>query len=316
MAPPPATTTLLAGRPMPMPTDGSRDVWQYLRTSNLVMTGSSLSTLRARVTSIGNWGIIAMEGSGLLNVVGTPGVLPRSDYTIVTLTASGRYHSHHPTFLSQPHAVSAHRLGDINGLARTATSWGSFSQIAFLIPTDDLTPMGSPSPYGHVVSAEVASGRILQSCLRAVADQAFQVEKSAVLGRLLPATARFIAAALAEGVPLEEGRRHPDPLDRLLDLIAQNLDNPVLSPASLAARCGVSERTLYRLFAKAGKRFQTVVRDMRLERAGRLLDDDPDKSIADVAHESGFSSATQFGRVFRHLHDMTPRHYRSRGRTA
>ena len=53
------------------------------------------------------------------------------------------------------------------------------------------------------------------------------------------------------------------------------------------------------------------IRDLRLEYACRLITDNPEMSISDVATASGFSNLTVFGRDFKRKYEVTPTYYRS-----
>lgn len=60
-----------------------------------------------------------------------------------------------------------------------------------------------------------------------------------------------------------------------------------------------------------GKSFSLVVRDYRLREAERLLREEPQMTIAQVAEHSGFSSSSSFIRAFSSTHEgVTPRKYR------
>ena len=53
------------------------------------------------------------------------------------------------------------------------------------------------------------------------------------------------------------------------------------------------------------------IRDLRLEYACRLITDNPEMSISDVATASGFSNLTVFGRDFKRKYEVTPTYFRS-----
>lgn len=96
-------------------------------------------------------------------------------------------------------------------------------------------------------------------------------------------------------------------------LIASNLSDPKLSPAFAAGRLGVSLRHLHILFAATRMSFSQTVTASRLEQSCRLLLQDRDKPVADVAFACGFDSVATFYRVFRAAYACTPGELRARG---
>lgn len=89
-----------------------------------------------------------------------------------------------------------------------------------------------------------------------------------------------------------------------------------LSLPSLAASFFLSPYYLSRRFREATG--YTVTRYLQLTRvrSAQVLLLRPGRSIADVAEEAGFSSFSQFNRVFRSVCGMTPSEYRRRGEDA
>jgi AraC-like DNA-binding protein len=99
-----------------------------------------------------------------------------------------------------------------------------------------------------------------------------------------------------------------------LGFIAQNLCDPGLNPALVAAHVGLSARSLSRLFAMNGRTIERSIWSRRLERARNELAD-PElrhRSITDVAFACGFNDAAHFSRSFLNAYGMTPRQFRGR----
>ncbi|WMS41337.1 helix-turn-helix domain-containing protein [Acuticoccus sp. MNP-M23] len=77
----------------------------------------------------------------------------------------------------------------------------------------------------------------------------------------------------------------------------------------VAAHLGLSERTLQRRLGQEGTHFNTLVDEVRLKQAERLLQRD-DIQITEVAFRLGFSDPAHFTRAFRRLTSHTPTLYR------
>lgn len=79
---------------------------------------------------------------------------------------------------------------------------------------------------------------------------------------------------------------------------------------AVAARLGLSERSLSRGLNKEGTRYKQLVDQLRRERATELLRDER-TSIAEVAFLCGFSELSAFYRAFRRWTGQTPADYRA-----
>ena len=99
--------------------------------------------------------------------------------------------------------------------------------------------------------------------------------------------------------------------------IERNLDDPDLTPSSIASQFGISPRYLRLIFAdsKAGESDETLRRYVlrrRLEECAKRLAD-PDKwdlPITALAYSWGFSDSSYFARCFSHQFGMAPTDYR------
>ncbi len=91
------------------------------------------------------------------------------------------------------------------------------------------------------------------------------------------------------------------------------LDDPNLSPARVAAKAGVSVRTLHRTFQASGETFWSWIRDRRLERCHAELTDPihSKQTITEVAFRWGFNELSTFDRNFRKRFGASPRQVRS-----
>lgn len=99
-------------------------------------------------------------------------------------------------------------------------------------------------------------------------------------------------------------------LQRALAYIAEHLDEPI-TVADAAACCNMGRSTFSRFFSRAaGVSFPAYVRSMRLSRAVALLVG-TDRSVTDIALETGFSTASYLILCFREQYHMTPAQFRA-----
>jgi AraC-like DNA-binding protein len=117
-------------------------------------------------------------------------------------------------------------------------------------------------------------------------------------------------------VTTEEGPGKRALLDRAMAIISNELADPELTPARLAARLSISPRYLHLLFTTTGETVAAHIRGRRLERVRHDLADgrhDAD-SVTDIAFRWGFSDSGHLSRTFRAEHDMSPTQFRDRAR--
>lgn len=92
---------------------------------------------------------------------------------------------------------------------------------------------------------------------------------------------------------------------------AQPWLNVDLTLGELAAGINVSPHHLSQIInSEFGKSFASYINEYRVEEARQLLTGDHDKSVLDVALDSGFSSKSSFNASFKKLTGMTPSEYR------
>jgi len=93
-----------------------------------------------------------------------------------------------------------------------------------------------------------------------------------------------------------------------LRVIRADYADPEISPASVAARTGISIRYLHQLLHETGESFSERVKELRLEKALALLcrAGSTPRKIIDVAYEAGFNDLPHFNRLFRRRYGLTP----------
>jgi AraC family transcriptional regulator, positive regulator of tynA and feaB len=104
-------------------------------------------------------------------------------------------------------------------------------------------------------------------------------------------------------------------LNDLKSIAAAELDDPHLTPATVAARAGVSVRTLHRTFQASGETFWNWIPDRRLDRcyAGLTTPIQYKRTITEVAFRWGFNELSTFDRNFRKRYGASPRNVRAGG---
>ena len=102
----------------------------------------------------------------------------------------------------------------------------------------------------------------------------------------------------------------PTALHTVEQAILQHLDNPEFRIVELAQIAGYSQRNLNRLVReKSGMTPVQLVRTLRVEKAKALLIH-TDKTIAEIAYETGFTEPSYFTKIFTRMHDSSPTQWR------
>lgn len=90
--------------------------------------------------------------------------------------------------------------------------------------------------------------------------------------------------------------------------------DPKFERQTIMERFGLSKERVGAIFSKGSgyAKMSTYIQQLRLEYAAKLLAEQPDKSIKQVAEECGFGSHTYFSACFRQQFDISPTDYRSK----
>ena len=108
--------------------------------------------------------------------------------------------------------------------------------------------------------------------------------------------------------PLSEGISEPR-VRRALLLMEQNLTRPI-SIAAIAEELGVSTRQLERLCREhVGEGPASLYRQLRMRYASWLIEN-TDRSVTDIAIETGFADCAHFSRQFKDVHGTSPSTHR------
>lgn len=164
---------------------------------------------------------------------------------------------------------------------------------------------------GVAVDATSGTGRVVATLMASLWElgEAPGLPPAAV-SQLEQALAAASAVALT-GVsddPDGHGRALRASIDRH---VRANLGDPNISVTSVAARFGISPRSLHKLYADGENTFAATVRRSRLHRAAELLRDPAVAvGIADIAARVGMRDAASFSRAFRREFGRSPRELR------
>lgn len=110
-----------------------------------------------------------------------------------------------------------------------------------------------------------------------------------------------------------DGARHQDAqLRRIAGYIMRNLQDPDLSPQSVAAANGISSSYLYKLFKPTGETVAQWIMRRRLEVCQARLSDPQyrHQSITQIAFDLGFNNLSHFSTRFRQAYACSPRDFR------
>lgn len=201
--------------------------------------------------------------------------------------------------------------GLLNG-RRATTHWSQARRLAAAHPRIEVDPAPLFIKDGNIfTSAGVTSG--LDMTLRFVEDDlgstvARSAARALVTYLQRPANQAQISMFLAAGPPQDRA------IADLTAHISSHLDTD-LSTAALAARVGVGERQLTRLFAaQLGTTPARYVRSVRTEAAAKLLSGAA-LPLTAVARRCGFGSPETLRQAFADTYGTTPARYRQACRT-
>ncbi|MVU83322.1 helix-turn-helix domain-containing protein [Nocardia sp. ET3-3] len=173
-----------------------------------------------------------------------------------------------------------------------------------------------------ITSAEIPTATVITRDSPGAVVSRFLYEL-AELQNTAPAHAAALAGSavdlLASAITLTAGRAVPGAAvetlarRRVVEFMRRHCADPRLTVDGIAAGCGISRRTLYRLLDQLDDGPATMLRRMRVELSCELLVARADLPITAVAHACGFTTERQFYRAFRIEMGMTPAAYRSSG---
>ncbi|MCA0042551.1 GlxA family transcriptional regulator [Celeribacter litoreus] len=163
----------------------------------------------------------------------------------------------------------------------------------FVVDRDRLTCSGGVSSAhlaAHLIDKHVGRAQASKSLHIMIIDDALQADKP------------------QPGLPLDLKTQDPI-VQRALLLMQQNIDTPI-SVQDIAHRMGNSKRQIERHFRMAlNTSPQAAFLDMRLDFAKHLVEK-TQKSVAQIAVDSGFCDSSHLSRMFRRKYGVTPQSFR------
>jgi AraC family transcriptional activator of tynA and feaB len=131
-------------------------------------------------------------------------------------------------------------------------------------------------------------------------------------GLLTDNLCNLLTLASARDIPINALRADVQ-IEALLAFCRQNLSDSDLSPQLVAARFGISVRTLHLRFERVGRTFGRWLLDNRLDASRKALRDPQQRActISEIAYRWGFNDLSHFNKAFRAQFDMTPGEWRN-----
>lgn len=166
------------------------------------------------------------------------------------------------------------------------------------------------------VPGSCAAGNLLLTMIDALRRDAHTLHPSSAIG-VSEAVTNIIAAGL-RGLPGATTQR-PSQLNayhvaRVKAYVMQNLRDPALSVAQIAAAMRISPDHLARIFRSEPAPLSRWLWQQRLDACRRELCDPrmAQRSVSEIAFSWGFNDATHFSRSFREQFGVSPREWRQR----
>jgi AraC-like DNA-binding protein len=187
-----------------------------------------------------------------------------------------------------------------------------FEQLSLILPHDLLMPLlgGAEASTARAVRGDAGLGAVAAGALRPFFDGGAGIDR-ATARPLADRLASLVALALGAGASVRAGSRLAL-TQAALDEVERSLGDPELTPATVAARLGVSVRYLHRLFSDRGPSFGRWLLARRLERCRADLADPglAHRTIGEIAWSNGFTDPSYLARAFRRAYGVSPGEYR------
>ncbi len=98
-------------------------------------------------------------------------------------------------------------------------------------------------------------------------------------------------------------------MQKIMNVINQNIDNPELNVEMIASEIGFSRVHLHRKLKEiTNQSTRDLIKNIRLKQAGELLSN-KETGISEVAYAVGFSSPAKFSTAFKEFYGLTPTRY-------
>lgn len=167
------------------------------------------------------------------------------------------------------------------------------------------------SMHGRVLNAGYAGTRLLIEHLMALTHELPAMPALTALNALEHSVQSLICTFTQQAKLSGNARAAARSLmfSRVRRYVQNNLYNEHLLPERLLMDLQLPRATVYRLFEHEGGLAAYILR-CRLREAAEQLIKRPQMPVVEIAYNLGFSSASDFTRAFRRVHEMAPRDFR------
>jgi len=161
------------------------------------------------------------------------------------------------------------------------------------------------------IAGDTPTGALLSDTLTTLARERrrFALPQAEAIGRYVLDLLAVSLEATPEAGAAVFSRGSTALLTRIKAYLRDNLADPALVPAQIAAVHGVSVRHVHRLFHESGDSIGAVIRRSRLDRCRADLEDPRQRgrSITEIALRWGFNDSAHFSRAFNSRIGVSPR---------
>ena len=99
-------------------------------------------------------------------------------------------------------------------------------------------------------------------------------------------------------------------LQKAIDCMRQHIDDADYDREAFAEEMGMSSSSLYnKLRSITGMSVGGFIRDMRMKEVRRIIDDEEDLRVSDLAYRVGFKDPKYFATIFKKTFGMQPTEY-------
>lgn len=172
---------------------------------------------------------------------------------------------------------------------------------------------------GNRIDGGQGAGRVASHFMQVFIEQAETLTETQVRRQLhsLADVLNTAVLSLGEQTPGASTKHQAFHIHRIKLSVDDQLGDPNLTPAKIAAAHGISRRYLSKLFANQGVSLSRYIWERRLDQCRRVLDDPctMGMSITEIAFSWGFNSASHFSRAFKDRFGVSPKEARDLART-
>ena len=189
--------------------------------------------------------------------------------------------------------------------------------VGLRVPRNELAPLvrGLDDRMMRLIPQGTAALQLLTAYLRAIkeAQVPATVEMSRLVAMHLHDLIALSVGATRDATVIAGRSARAARLQAIKSDILDNLNDPSLTIAAIAARHGVTPRYVHKLFETEETTYTQFVLCQRLDRAYHMLRNARfvSRSITSIAYDSGFGDLSYFNRTFRRHYSATPSDIRS-----